>query len=86
MFEGWAVESQTGKQRARINSKEKRKAGRNNRSLAQEETSVTSGEWELFVTEWFPFVFYKIPSSFSQILIIKPQFLFIPRTNKAIKY
>jgi hypothetical protein len=54
---GFAVESLARELWATNNSKELNEAGRNNSSLALKATSVAASEWELFVTEWFPFLF-----------------------------
>jgi hypothetical protein len=57
-LKGFAVESLARELWVTNNSKELNGAGRNNSSLALNATSVADSEWELFVTEWFPFLFY----------------------------
>lgn len=63
-LKGFAVVGMTGEWWAEDNSQELNEAGQNNSSLALETTSVATSEWELFLTDKFPFVFYKIPSKY----------------------
>jgi len=58
-LKGFALVSKIREWWAEDNSKELNEASWNNRSLAFEAISVAESEWELIVTDWFPFVFYK---------------------------
>ena len=65
-LKGFAVESLIRESGADFSSKELKDVSRKNRNLALKATSVAESEWELIVTDWFPFVFYKIPVQDSQ--------------------
>lgn len=54
------------------------KAGRNNRSLAREETSVTSSEWELFVKNSSHLCFYAlalISTDLGEVACLKKKYI-----------